>query len=182
MKTFRQFLEQTDGTVLNAHNFNDRFKVGNVVFDNTNGLGATPNNVEVDYFGFCMMMKPEYFLRLCTKEDRREDAEVIEKKIRAGTSIGTPWLTIEFQTKDGFSAQVIGHEGRARTLAFGAINGWNTLMPVHVIPRGDLSRAKHFSEDVFKRFASEGIKPERSSTTIPLKVNTFLWNGETFTV
>ena len=39
-------------------------KINEIIIDNRNGAGATPNNEEIDYLGFRILMKPSVFLKL----------------------------------------------------------------------------------------------------------------------
>ena len=163
-------------------NIEDRFKVEKVAFDNRNGAGAVPNNQEVLYFGFAVMMKPSHFLKLATPEDREEDAVKIAKLMEQRVAFGSPFLDIRFDDeafeKDKtFDVAVSGHEGRARMTAIMKIQG-DTPIPVHIIPRGGL-RARNFSEKFFEELRKRGMTQQGRSTKFIPELSKIFWMGKT---
>lgn len=97
-------------------------KINEVVIDNQKGAGATPNNMEVDYKGFRVEMKPSTFLSLAAYVSRHTDkVEAMCDHLRKGGTIASPFLKIlvpdEWKKADySTPAQIFGHEGRHRML------------------------------------------------------------------
>jgi len=71
---------------LTASNFNGKFKDGKVAFDNVDGMGAMPDNQEVDYLGFGVELKPSQFLRLVPHQDRADYVKRIKGFVQRGGS------------------------------------------------------------------------------------------------
>lgn len=150
--TFRQYLqENSDGwtsrykrrtaeeiqtlPTLSPSNADAKFRVGNIVFDQENGMGAVPWNQEVMYKGFVAMMKPSSFLSFTTPmEHTRERIERTAALLKEGVSVGSPWLSIDFdgpKTEETGLFFVVGHEGRARAAAIALLQP--TLeIPIHI--------------------------------------------------
>ncbi len=100
----------------------------NDIFDDNKGLGAVPDNLNVDYKGFRAMMLPSNFLNLARKTDLFKSKDLIKKHISEGGKIGHPFLIIRIPyewEKNNFKkiAKVIGHEGRNRMMAIMEIFG-----------------------------------------------------------
>jgi hypothetical protein len=121
---------------------------GTVTIDNRDGLGAVPNNRNVGYLGFTVHMKPIDFLNL--NPERGEDKGIgqVEKHVRSGGSIGSPFLSVDWNTDDNSGDlsssgnwRVTSHEGRARMLALHNVQP-DVAVPVHVFPNGGI-RARH---------------------------------------
>lgn len=155
-------------------NVDTRFLVGKVLFDNENGIGAVPLNQEVAYRGAVAWMRPHDFLALASRsEHRQETANQLIELINDGRGVATPFLLIEFPDGDK-PFRVVGHEGRARTLAFQKLNS-NVLMPVQMhFPH---KRARDLSVELLLDLAS-GIAPEglRYGPTIVPHIAYFFWN------
>jgi len=114
-------------------------KVGDVHYDNLNGLGQTPNNAEINfsavaYKGFCVLMRPSVFLALVSPlegERKPGQIEAFRKAIldpKDPVGVGSPMLYLDADHLKGDSltggfAKVRGHEGRHRARAIQAING-----------------------------------------------------------
>lgn len=120
------------------------------------GLGGTPNNQEIDYFGFSVKMKPSKFLELAQHlgRPREETVNHIAKLIKQGEKIGNPFLIInvpEGYEKGDFSdyAEVTGHEGRHRMLALMKVFG-DEEITVHIFPR--YMRRRHMTPEMVERF------------------------------
>ncbi len=167
----------------NAKNIKDRYKVGAVAFDNAKGLGAVPNNQEVDYLGFAVELSPADFLRLAAHKDRGEDAEKIEELIRSKAPIGAPFLNVKVDLKafrDGgpLEVEIVGHEGRGRMQAAHAVNGEEKI-PVHVFVKGNV-RAHDLDEKFFKSFREIKMAPEGVKVA-PIKAHfgKIFWMGKT---
>lgn len=162
------------------HNVNTICKVKNVVFDQINGLGQVPFNIDIFYFGFVVMMTPQNFLRLAASggKEREEAGKNLRKEIEKGRSIGSPFLQIDGPLLKGRNGliEVRGHEGRGRCNALKDMGMGKDLIPVHIMPT--YIRARNITEDdvkyLAKNFASEKIGIEWPDT-----FNTFfLLNAE----
>jgi hypothetical protein len=156
-------------------NIEDRFRVGDIAFDATKGLGNVPLNSNVDYMGFTAFMSPKTFLELAAPADRKEDAEKIEKLIRDHAPLGTPFLLADFNDEEYEQGEplrfkIVGHEGRGRMNAVAAVNGMDSMVPVNVFPRG--IRARNLSEKFFHDLKQTGIIPQtESKDSTPKRVN-----------
>jgi hypothetical protein len=168
-------------------NVDFRFKVGNVAFDNENGMGATPNNANVNYLGFTIMMTPADFLAYALPGQRKEKAKELASLMKKHVPIGAPFLTLDINLEKFESGEeplrvvVDGHEGRARTLAIEMLNGAAEKFPVNIFPRN--LRARHLNEKFFEVLREVGMVPEsesRSSSAKPKKSNfgKIFWAGK----
>lgn len=108
--------------------------------DNVKGMGAVPNNQEVDYLGLRVMMKPQTFLKLAKDfAPNTESIENMKKLIKNGKPIGSPFLDIilpeEWQTGDYQNFAIVsGHEGRHRMVAIMDLYG-DSPIEVHLFFR-----------------------------------------------
>lgn len=173
-------------------NIEGQFKVGQVVFDNVNGKGATPNNQNVIYMGFAMELKPSQFLDLAVKEEGGSEgrAQTFIDMFEEGTAIASPFLIVDidldaWEDRKDVIMQVKGHEGRGRMVAVKRHEG-DVFVPVHVFPRG--LRARHFSEEFFEALRNTGLNlssggsgifAERSAYKEYLDFGRIFWNGKT---
>lgn len=160
------------------NNMEDSFSVGDVTFDNHDGMGSTPNGRNVNYIGATVWIKPSTFRKLAIGADRAGDAKNLEELMRAGKPIATPWLilAVDGEPEDPKKIGVIGHEGRARADAFKAING-DVFMPVQLHPSG--LRARHLSPEFFAFIEQHGIQAEQTKTMVKLNAQMYYWQGET---
>ncbi len=149
-------------------NFEEAFRVGSsLVFDNKDGLGATPNNTNVLYRGFVLMMTLDQFLSLAAnhKGQREETANDLVEIIKEGYGISSPTLYLDFD-EDTNIPFVEGHEGRGRCLAIIKLikEGYfsdlhqDVKIPVHIILGGGL-RARSVDEEKIDAI-KKGIVPE----------------------
>ena len=99
-------------------------KINEVLIDNINGAGQTPNNEEIDYLGLRVMMKPSVFKQLAEYASRVDlrNVDGLKDHIRNGGSIGAPFLIIRipYSWESGDFSQaavVVKHEGRNRMTA-----------------------------------------------------------------
>lgn len=100
----------------------------NDIFDEKRGLGAVPDNLNIDYKGFRVIMLPSIFLNLAKKTDHFKSKDLIKKHILEGGKIGHPFLLVKIPyewEKNNFkkTAKVVGHEGRNRMMAIMEIFG-----------------------------------------------------------
>lgn len=148
---------------MRARDFIDEYKV-----DNVKGLGAVPNNQEVDYFGMRVLMKPSMFLKLATKLEMPVSVDYIEKHLKDGGALGSPFLSVIIPPEwdDGdFSkfAEVSSHEGRNRMMAIQKVEG-DEPVEVHIFPRNGL-RARDLTPE-FVKALNRGLVAERSSDVV----------------
>lgn len=98
------------------------------------GVAAMAQVANNQYKGFMVWMSPETFGHL--NPARRNSPIFFEETIKAGASIGIPWLDVkvtsprELGTPETF--QVVGHEGRTRMRAIAATVGKYVKVPVAV--------------------------------------------------
>ncbi len=133
-----------------------------VRFDPEGGIGAIPDNQDVDYKGFTVFMSPGQYLSLnpwTTERDIDREHKYIREmadEIERGAAIGNPVLYVEYDSVSN-SFLVVDHEGRHRMKALDIL-GFKSI-PVHVFPRG--MRARHFKPD--QLLASTFVPDERSA-------------------
>ena len=175
--TLKTFLYESAPT---PSNVNASFTVGKVLFDNANGLGATPMGQNVFYRGAVAWIKPSTFRALAHSGDRSDDATKIAEKIRGGQSIAVPFLDLTLTFDDDGAVKrvkVSGHEGRARSDAFALVNG-NVYMPVQLHP--SQLRARDLCEKFFEFIEDRGIVSEGGSSTVYPDADRYFWNGQEF--
>lgn len=153
-------------------NVDGAFTVGKVSFDNAKGLGNTPNGQNIEYLGMVIFIKPSEFRKLASAADRNEDAEKLEKLMREGQSIATPFLQLKAITYNDELEflKITDHEGRARSDAFKAING-DIPMPVQLFCYGKYDRAKSIDEKFLRVLSSEGLIPQQASGTASMRLD-----------
>lgn len=158
-------------------NVDGSFTIGKVAFDNEKGLGATPNGQNILYRGAVAFIKPSTFRKLALPADRTETGSSIIEKINNGNAIAVPWLDIDVigDPSNPTEVVVVGHEGRARTDAFKALNG-DAYMPVQLQLRG--IRAHHLSTEFFDWIEENGLTAEQSTVKVKPAAEKYFWNGE----
>jgi len=139
-----------------------------VTIDNKNGRGAVPNNMEVDYFGKKVMMKPSTFIKLASKLGRDPDPEMIDY-IKKGGAIGAPFLVINvpWDEDDDSKLQVRGHEGRNRMLAILKTEG-DAPVETHLFFDGKYNRARHLEPEFIAAINKELISQDNQLVKGPL--------------
>jgi len=162
-------------------NIEDAYKLNGVAFNNVKGLGATPMGQNVVYSGFVAFIHPLTFLKMATPADRSEDLQRIKKLIEEGCPIATPFLEFkinpEFDDGGELQISIVGHEGRARTGAYGLISG-NEPFPVEFFPKGGY-KARDLSEEFFKQFRKNMIKCQAGNYLLPGgKIGKIFWQGK----
>jgi hypothetical protein len=130
-----------------------------VVIDNRNGLGAVPNNSNIDYLGLPVMMKPSTFLKLAGGGVTVNDDSYVKQHIARNLPIGAPFLIIKIPNEwlDGdFSkpATVRNHEGRHRMVSINQIYG---DIPVEVHLTFGSLRARDISPEIQAQLNKELI-------------------------
>jgi len=134
-----------------------------VTIDNRNGMGAVPNNQEIDYFGLRVQMKPSIFLKLAAKTSSRASDEM-KDYIRDGGAIGAPFLILDIPEGMNDAPTVIGHEGRHRMMAVKEVEGDKPL-EVHIFPQGAVCRTKHINKDI-EKYMRNGAYKENTNTLV----------------
>jgi hypothetical protein len=118
---FKQFLESAD------------------IFDARNGIGAVPNNQEIDYKGFVKEMSPDEFRRLVPYGvSGDETKDYVIDALKEGKKLGQPFLLVEW-SEDNKVWFVKDHEGRSRMDAIAEVYG-QISVPVHIFPRSMRAR------------------------------------------
>lgn len=158
-------------------NFEGQYRVGEVPFDNVHGMGNVPDNQNVEYKGFVAMLTPQQFLDLALDhKGREESASEFKELIGEGIPLAAPFLEITLEgIEEGKFATVVGHEGRARTLALRSfcregthgLTG-TTKIPVHFFLRDGL-RSRHITDEMIKSLSQDGIIPEAEKRLPPEK-------------
>ena len=150
-----------------------------IAFNNVKGLGATPMGQNVVYEGFVAFIQPLAFLKMATRADRSEDIPRLKGLMAEGAPIATPFLEFkinpEFDDGGELEITIIGHEGRARTGAYGLLSD-NEPFPVEFFPRGGY-KARDLSEEFFKQFRKNMIKCQGENYWLP-KISKIFWQGK----
>lgn len=113
-----------------------QYKIGGsdktIIIDNKRGLGQTPNNSNVQYRGFVIMMKVSDFLKVAADDRSTQDvkANTIKYALENHIAIGNPFLEVDIKNDSIF---IGGHEGRARAKAILQYCG-DIVMPIHAFP------------------------------------------------
>lgn len=124
--------------------------------DNVDGLGAVPNNDNIDYMGVRSLMKPSKFLSLTGGHDwnaHEETVKAITDLLQQGKKIASPFLDIEIpdrwlQEDFHWAAPVTGHEGRHRMETIKQLYG-DVPVETHIFLKGESFeiRARHIREE-----------------------------------
>jgi len=140
--------------------------------DNERGLGSVPYNQEIDYMGFTVLMKPSTFLKLALPLSKPSSVDYIEKYLKDGGALGSPFLKVELpdEYKEGdFTqmAKVVGHEGRNRMLAIQKVDGDDDPVEVQIFTRGDRQefRARHLTPEIINHL-NKGIRNESDTQVV----------------
>ena len=116
-------------------------RVDELHVDNYKGLGATPNNAEVDYKGINVSMLPSVFLKLAKElavtADDIKTIEFLKQHDKQGGTVGAPTLYINVPDAwkegdfTGALPHVADHDGRHRMLAQLELQG-NEPVETHI--------------------------------------------------
>jgi len=125
-------------------------------------------------------MHPSKF-RLMAAPDRSETAVEIEKLLRDGRSVGSPFLEIGVDDyKNPTKMWVEGHDGRGRSDAIKAINGDSVRIPVHIFfkQRTAEIRARHITLDMLNFLNEPGCAREKSTSVVGMDISLFYLMGK----
>lgn len=130
--------------------------VENNIIDNKDGLGAVPYNMEVDYMGLRVNMKPYIFLNLAAplRKDQQQSVEYIKDYLKNRNSIASPFLQIEIPPEwenNVFQkpAKVVSHEGRNRMISIKELYGRSKLVETHLFFTGGI-RNRHLTPEIIE--------------------------------
>ena len=117
-----------------------------VVIDNVRGMGAVPDNQNVDYLGVRTLMKPSVFLELAERRNFfGRSASSIANELRSGEAIGAPFLVVKVDEEGDQPAEVMNHEGRNRMVAVREVEGDDPI-EVHIFLAQGMRR-RHLTDD-----------------------------------
>lgn len=156
----RQFIDVVNRLCESVYpeNIEGQFDLGPVSYDQRSGLGNVPDNANVKYLGFAVLMTPDQFLGLVTK--RADDIAYVTQQIENDMPIAAPWLSLRFDKNN--LACVTSHEGRGRCMAIRTLYG-NIPILVDCFPDGSL-RARHLTIEMIAGFRNKAVV-EKSRTT-----------------
>lgn len=160
---------------MSSSNIEEVFRIGDVVFDQVNGLGAVPNNQNVVYRGFVGMMLPKDFSAFALRADRSEDAKSIVHLMRQGYGVGSPFFQLDIKDIENPVLRIVGHEGRARCVAINSIQP-NVAIPVHFFLVNEL-RARHINDQIVSSL-NTSIRAEGTDTPVRNKIQSIWLNGK----
>lgn len=136
------------------------------LIDNDKGLGKTPLNQDVDYFGLKVCITPKQFLKLCPEleEPRSSLKNIIIPHLENGGKVGSPFLKIKLpdiwvpnkyysEPSNIFIPVIVGHEGRHRMTAILKIFG-NIPIECHLFFAHDVKR-RHLNEFIINELNKE---------------------------
>ena len=115
--------------------YEEIIKGTDIEIDNRHGVGAVPNNLDVNYLGFETEMTPDEFLSLATPTDMEFKNVKNMWDLLQSRGMGTPFLNVRWK---GDFWQVEGHEGRHRMEAIKRYGNPNAKIPVHIFPMGGM--------------------------------------------
>lgn len=141
-----------------------------VAIDNEKGIGEVPNNRNIRYLGVIALMDIDSLFNIIYDVNSQvvESAKKMEHLIKEGYSIGNPFIDLNVDSildedSDLKHPVIIGHEGRARSLALKHLGVKE--IPVQVFLPGYRSRhIKNIEE--FKDKLNEGVVKEGSKILV----------------
>lgn len=163
-------------------NYEGKHTVDGINYDSRDGLGAVPDNQNIEYKGFVTYMKAKDFISLNPARTEMRSVDHIKEVIKRGEPIGPPIMTVELQEgSSGTSWVVIGHEGRGRAIAISQLHP-EARIPVQLFPRHPERelRARHLTPDMMLNYVhSDERVPEHLRVAVKLKES--YWQGERVT-
>lgn len=147
-----------------------KMKLGPINYDQREGIGAVPDNANINYKGFACLMTPTAFLELALR--RGYDSPYVDDAIKNGEPIGSPFFGIAFdetteQLGNGEAEgkgppHILNHEGRGRMIAIRKLYG-DIPVIVHCFP--SYLRARHMTLEMIKSFQTEAFMEKSKVTT-----------------
>ena len=113
--------------IISTENYDGRYSVPCygldppfVVFDCNEGVGSSPNNSDIRYFGAVVMMFPDIFLKLASflpEQMQRQETRNFLSTVSFDPGFGPPSLSLtrSWVFNPEFVPEVLSHEGRHRT-------------------------------------------------------------------
>lgn len=143
----------------------EHYKIGDITFSASVGLGSVPNTANVWYLGFVVFMKPSVFMSLALDDEGTQEGTSLEleKLSQEGYAIGVPFFDIKFHEDGDSLPQITGHEGRGRMRMIKRVLG-DIPVPVHMILRGGL-RARDITREMIDE-VKDGLIAEGSSRVV----------------
>jgi len=139
------------------------------IIDNVQGVGAVPDNQNVDYLGLKVKMSPSNFLKLAAPLARNQARSIdhIKQQLQQGSKIGAPCLQIQIPpewNKNNFKkpARIVNHEGRNRMYAVMELYG-NFPIETHLFFSGGI-RGRDVSHQWINNL-NQKLIPEKKSKT-----------------
>lgn len=185
MKTFKQFILEREiyaDKIVDAPEWSPQvaeahYRIGDITFSASKGLGSVPSNANVWYEGFVALMKPSTFLQLATDDEGHQEptSRELEKLAKEGYAIGIPFLIIRFDPDGTQLPRITGHEGRGRMRMVRRMLG-NVPIPVHFFLR-DGMRSRHLTPEHIDE-VKLGIYAQDSNSIVKRPVEAIWVNGK----
>jgi len=174
------------------------YAVGPIVFDAKEGFATTGYNMNIDYRGFVVWMRPSEFLRLAPPLSDSEIANnwfvgrsISGSKVPRQTVWAPPFITVEpvddvwhdyFGTLGKTDYRCRGHEGRHRMHAIQELVGDDVQIPVHVVVEREV-RARHLDPHLLlgsKLLPDPRIVRFGFPATLPVKIKSLTHQGKRY--
>jgi hypothetical protein len=171
--SFKQFLFEreihakkiVDAPIWSPAHAESHYKIGQITFSASDGLGSVPNNQSVWYMGFVGMMKPSTFMSLALDDEGHQEptSRDLEELSNQGYAIGIPFLEIEIDEDGKEFPRIKGHEGRGRMRMVRRLLG-DEPVPIHFFLRGGM-RSRHLTKEMIDEI-KQGIYAEKSDRLV----------------
>jgi hypothetical protein len=129
-------------------NFDARYRICDVVFDSSNGIGALGLNENIRYMGFAVLMKPVTFLKLAEEliYPNELSFHLLKEAQETQQGWGPPKLTVDMD-----SLMVKGHEGRHRNILFRRMCSENILVHIESTGTKRELRARNITNEMLEK-------------------------------
>lgn len=153
------------------------YKIGDITFSASKGLGSVPSNANVWYEGFVATMTPSTFLSLALDDEGHQEptSKELEALVKEGYAVGIPFLDIEFDPDGNELPRIKGHEGRGRMRMIRRVLG-DIPIPVHFFLRGGM-RSKDLTSEITDE-VKLGIYAQGSDRIIRRPIREIWVNGK----
>ena len=139
-----------------------RIKLDNVIYDPKDGIGATPDQLSIEYFGFGVIMPSRVFAKLVPPLNNDISADYIielTEHIKDKCPIAPPLLIVDFMN-GASTPKIVSNEGRNSVLAIQVYNkSLGKVDPklfVHIFPNRGM-RARHLTHVLIENFRQNAI-------------------------